>query len=195
MQITEVRIKLTENAADRLRAFCSITFDNCFVVRDLKIIDGNNGPFVAMPSRKIMAQCPQCGTKNHLRSRFCNQCGAKVHTQPTGSSDSKSKLYADIAHPINAECREMVQRRVLKEFDLETERAKLPGYVSRYDEEYGNIDPPGFAEGEIRRTDAPSSRGASPSGEPHPTSPPASETSSSSPPEGFSQKTPDKLDP
>ena len=42
MQITEVRIKLMERSEDRLRGFCSITFDNAFVVRDLKIIEGNN---------------------------------------------------------------------------------------------------------------------------------------------------------
>ena len=139
MIITEVRIKLMEDTADRLRAFCSITFDQCFVVRDLKIIDGNNGPFVAMPSRKIMSQCPNCGTKNHLRSRFCNQCGARTHAGPA-AADPKFKLYADIAHPINAECREMIQSRVLREFEMESERSKQPGYVSRYDEEYGNID-------------------------------------------------------
>ena len=52
MEITEVRIKLMEDSDDRLQAFCSVTFDNAFVVRDLKIIDGVSGPFVAMPSRK-----------------------------------------------------------------------------------------------------------------------------------------------
>ena len=52
MEVTEVRIKLINNPEDRLRGFCSVTFDNCFVVRDLKIIEGNSGPFVAMPSRK-----------------------------------------------------------------------------------------------------------------------------------------------
>ena len=66
MEITEVRIKLMEEPGERLKAFCSITFDNCFVVRDLKIIDGSNGPFVAMPSRKLTAHCPGCGMKNHL---------------------------------------------------------------------------------------------------------------------------------
>ena len=75
MEITEVRIKLMEEPGERLKAFCSITFDNCFVVRDLKIIDGSNGPFVAMPSRKLTAHCPRCGMKNHLRARYCNQCG------------------------------------------------------------------------------------------------------------------------
>ena len=68
MEITEVRIKLMEEPGERLKAFCSITFDDCFVVRDLKIIEGTNGPFVAMPSRKLTSHCPRCGMKNHLRA-------------------------------------------------------------------------------------------------------------------------------
>ena len=40
MEITEVRIKLMEDTDDRLQGFCSVTFDDCFVVRDLKIIEG-----------------------------------------------------------------------------------------------------------------------------------------------------------
>ena len=70
MEITEVRVKLMEDTDDRLQGFCSITFDDCFVVRDLKIIEGTNGPFVAMPSRKLTAHCPKCGCKNHMRSGF-----------------------------------------------------------------------------------------------------------------------------
>ena len=50
MKITEVRIALRED--DKLKAFASVTFDDCFVVRGLKIISGNGGMFVAMPSRK-----------------------------------------------------------------------------------------------------------------------------------------------
>ncbi len=50
MQITEVRLTLRHE--DRLKAFVSITFDNAFVVRGLKVIDGNTGLFVAMPSRR-----------------------------------------------------------------------------------------------------------------------------------------------
>src|SRR5881227_3286591 len=77
--ITEVRIKLMEdnNENERLQAFCSVTFDDAFVVRDLKIIEGTKGSFVAMPSRKLMDRCPGCGCKYHLRARFCNQCGSK----------------------------------------------------------------------------------------------------------------------
>src|SRR5439155_18911901 len=137
MEITEVRIKLMEDSDDRLQAFCSVTFDNCFVVRDLKIIDGANGPFVAMPSRKLTSHCHQCGTKNHLRALYCNQCGARLREDRTmRDSEGRAKLYADIAHPINSQCREMIQSRVIAEFRTEQERAKQPGYVSRYDDDF-----------------------------------------------------------
>lgn len=138
MEITEVRIKLMENSEDRLRAFCSITFDDCFVIRDLKIIEGNSGPFVAMPSRKLTLHCRSCNTKNHLRARFCNNCGKRLPADNFDFDDhGRAKLYADIAHPINADCREQIQNRVIGEFYEELERAKLPGYISRYDDEYG----------------------------------------------------------
>jgi stage V sporulation protein G len=139
VRITEVRIKLTENSEDRLRGFCSITFDDCFVVRDLKIIEGNNGPFVAMPSRKLSSHCGKCGTKNHLRARFCNQCGGRqiVENIPHDNT-GRARLYADIAHPVNASCREMIQNRVIEEFQKELELSRQPGYVSRYDEDYAS---------------------------------------------------------
>lgn len=135
MEITEVRIKLMEDAGERLQGFCSITFDDCFVVRDLKIIGGASGPFVAMPSRKLTAHCPQCGCKNHLRASYCNQCGGRLKEDRAGKDDDgRAKLYADIAHPINSACREMIQERVILAYREEQERAKLPGYVSSYDD-------------------------------------------------------------
>jgi stage V sporulation protein G len=137
MEITEVRIKLMEDSDDRLQAFCSITFDNSFVVRDLKIIDGSNGPFVAMPSRKLTGHCQQCGSKNHLRAPYCNQCGARQQGDRTvRDSEGRAKLYADIAHPINSACREMIQNRVIAEFRTELDRSKQPGYISKYDDDY-----------------------------------------------------------
>jgi stage V sporulation protein G len=50
MKITEVRVFPVSE--ERLKAYATITFDDCFVVRDLKIIHGNTGLFVAMPSKK-----------------------------------------------------------------------------------------------------------------------------------------------
>ena len=143
MDITEVRIKLMEGSEDRLRAFCSITFDDCFVVRDLKIIEGSHGPFVAMPSRKLTHRCNRCGNKNQIRSNYCNNCGAKVRSNRnhiSSDDDSPNKLYADVAHPINQKCRDQIQHKVVEEYFLEVERAKLPGYVSRYDDAYETSD-------------------------------------------------------
>ena len=135
MEITEVRVKLMEEAGERLQAFCSITLDDAFVVRDLKIIEGATGPFVAMPSRKLTAHCPQCGCKNHLRAGFCNQCGARQKEQHALKDDEgRAKLYADIAHPINSTCREMIQQRVIQAFEEEKARSKLPGYVPSYED-------------------------------------------------------------
>ena len=50
MKITEIRVSLRDD--NKLKAFASITLDDCFVVRGLKIIEGAKGVFVAMPSRK-----------------------------------------------------------------------------------------------------------------------------------------------
>lgn len=141
MEITEVRIKLMEDSDDRLQAFCSITFDNCFVVRDLKIIEGAGGPFVAMPSRKLAAHCPHCGSKNHLRAAFCNQCGGRLDIdRALRDHEGRMRLYADISHPINSSCREMIQQRVIAEYRAEREQAKKPGYISRYHEDYEDYD-------------------------------------------------------
>jgi stage V sporulation protein G len=146
--ITEVRIKLMEdnNENERLQAFCSVTFDDAFVVRDLKIIEGTKGSFVAMPSRKLTDRCTSCGCKNHLRARFCNACGHKLdEDRATRDADGRVKLHADIAHPINSACREVIQTAVLKAFAAEKERSKQPGYVCTYDDfdsDYDGVTPP-----------------------------------------------------
>ena len=80
MQLTEIRINLCNAPGSRLKAFCSLTFANTFVVRDVKLIEGNdaangnghahnghsngNGAqsrlFLAIPSRKLSDHCPRC---------------------------------------------------------------------------------------------------------------------------------------
>jgi len=87
MEVTEVRVFPVEE--DRLKAYVAITFDNCFVVRDLKVISGNNGLFVAMPSKK-----------------------------------RKDGTYRDTAHPLNNETRQMIESRVLEEYNKEVQKLK-----------------------------------------------------------------------
>ena len=67
---------------NRLKAIASVTIDDCFVIHELRIIDGDNGLFIAMPSRKL----------------------------PEGE-------FKDIAHPINAETREQLEKAVLDEYN------------------------------------------------------------------------------
>jgi stage V sporulation protein G len=195
MDITEVRIKLMEDPSERLKAFCSITIDNAFVIRDLKIIDGSAGPFVAMPSRKLTSHCPRCGGKNHLRAGFCNQCGLRLKDDRAARDDEgRAKLYADIAHPINSACRELVQARVIEAYRQELERAKQPGYAPRYDDYDLDLDAEAEEAGTSRRMDpaaaqppapTPAQAGtpapAAPGSSPPSTAPPAANPSGAAP--------------
>jgi stage V sporulation protein G len=129
MEITEVRVKLVANKDDRLKGFCSMTLDNDFVVRDIKVIEGTNGLFVAMPSRKMSDHCTHCGGKNHLRSKYCNNCGGKLsEDRAKQDAQGRMKLHADIAHPINAECRKRLQATIVEAFEEEIEKSKSPDY-------------------------------------------------------------------
>ncbi|MBP8016941.1 septation regulator SpoVG [Candidatus Gracilibacteria bacterium] len=55
MKITDVRVRIAKSDAEaKLRAYADITFDDSFVIHGLKVIEGKNGMFVAMPSRKML---------------------------------------------------------------------------------------------------------------------------------------------
>ncbi len=131
MKITEVRVKLVANQDDRLKAFCSMTMDNEFVVRDIKIIEGKGGLIIAMPSRKMSDHCEKCGGKNSFQAKFCNQCGGKLaENRAKHDPDGRVKLHADIVHPINVISRKKIQDAIIDAFLEEFERSKQPGYKS-----------------------------------------------------------------
>ena len=130
MQISEVRVKLVADPEEKLLAFCTITFDQEFVVRDVKIIRGPSAPFVAMPSRKLTDRCHHCGGKNHLRARHCNDCGRALDADRAGRDErGRAKLHTDIAHPIHAEARQQIQGQIIAAYTQELERSKQPGYT------------------------------------------------------------------
>lgn len=81
MQITDIRVRKVEKEG-KMRAVVSITIDNEFVVHDIKVIDGDKGLFIAMPSKKSM--------------------------------DGE---YRDIAHPINSDTRDRIQRQILEAYE------------------------------------------------------------------------------
>ena len=87
MQITDIRVR-TVDSEGKMRAVVSITIDSVFVIHDIKVIEGEKGMFIAMPSRK--------------------------------AADGE---YRDIAHPINTETREELQKMILDK-DYETVSAQ-----------------------------------------------------------------------
>lgn len=130
--VTEVRVKLTDDPRNKLKAYCSVTIDNAFVVRDLKIIEGTKGPFVAMPSRKLADHCQRCHHKNHLRACFCNQCGSKLDPdRAPRDSRGRARLHADLAHPINSQTRIELHKAVVRAYAEELEAARAAGEAYR----------------------------------------------------------------
>lgn len=125
MEITEVKVNLVSTGDSKLKAFVTVTFDNVFVVRDLKIIEGKKGLFVAMPSVKVAAPCPRCKKKNPVRSNFCNDCGAKLEPAPLlQTEEAIREEHRDIAHPINAQTRDYIQSKVLTAYESELKQVK-----------------------------------------------------------------------
>jgi stage V sporulation protein G len=127
MEVTEVRIFLKDSADKKLRAYATVTFDNVFVIRNIKVIQGNTGLFIAMPSRKIKNPCPKCGFRNEMKSKFCNQCGSQL-TMPVRQVTSGQDLqteHKDIAHPITQTFREYLQKKVLEAYEVEKSKTTV----------------------------------------------------------------------
>ena len=80
MNITQV--KVFPVAEEKLKAFVSIVIDECFLVSDLKVIQGPNGLFISMPSKR-----------------------------------KKNGEFKDVAHPLNRETRERMEKRILEEYE------------------------------------------------------------------------------
>lgn len=138
--ITEVRVKLTDDPRNKLRAYASVTIDDAFVIRDLKIIDGSKGPFVAMPSRKLSDHCARCQHKNHMRARFCNQCGTELDgDRAPRDNRGRARLYADLAHPINSSTRIELHRAVVRAYQEEVEAQRNAG-ASYQPKDFDDLD-------------------------------------------------------
>ena len=149
MEITEVRVALRESRESRglhgagekrLKAYATLTFDHCFVVRNLKIIEGRNGLFVAMPSLKPKVACARCQYKNDLGGRYCSQCGSalpRIIESPLMSLGGRPRVppfgetadnpaHRDIAHPITMAFRQYLQQQVLAAYEAELAKGR-PG--------------------------------------------------------------------
>ncbi|MHC4872522.1 MAG: SpoVG family protein [Planctomycetota bacterium] len=132
MQVTEVKVRIVRDGGkEKLRAFASITLDNSFVVREVKVIEGDKGLFVAMPSRKVTEKCRKCNHRNVVQSKFCNICGDRLPPESASDNFQREKLYMDVAHPINSQCRNMIHQAVIDEYNdvrnqLDTDSLNAP---------------------------------------------------------------------
>ena len=141
MEITEVRVFLKDSPDKKLKAYATVTFDDSFVVRNIKVIQGSNGVFIAMPSRKVKHPCPKCSFKNEFRSRFCNQCGGPIPIPPmmpltngNGHENGAQAEHKDIAHPITQVFREVLQNKVLAAFEMEVRKGPHAVMANAYDD-------------------------------------------------------------
>ena len=123
MEITDIRVFLQPKSDNKLKAYATVTLDHAFVVRNIKVIEGTKGLFVAMPSERVKEPCPKCGFRNVVHSKFCNQCGGALH-QPGqheehigDTPEERQAEHRDIAHPITVECREYIQKKVLEAYE------------------------------------------------------------------------------
>jgi stage V sporulation protein G len=94
MEITNVKVKVMHTEGN-LKAYATITFDDEFVVKDIKVIDGKKGIFIAMPSKPI---------KNK-------------RVEDVESAEEMERLHKDIAHPINPQAREKIQTAILNAYE------------------------------------------------------------------------------
>ena len=97
MKLTSVRLQRSKREIGVL-AYVHLEFDECFMVKSVRLIDLGNGPFIAMPDRQAFCRCEACNNKVLRDHKFCSNCGR-----------SRIPLYAtfkDIAHPITPEFRQ-----------------------------------------------------------------------------------------
>lgn len=132
-KITDVRIYPLTNQKSLL-AFADVVFDDCFVVRDVKVIHGRDGLFINMPSRKINDRCHRCNKPNPLPARYCSWCGMLLNAN-RDRRDERGRLrnHVDICHPVSADCRYMIQQRVLDAYEREMQSGTNADRVSAYD--------------------------------------------------------------
>ena len=150
MDITEVRVTLREEP--RLKAFVNVTFDNDFVVRGMKVIEGKNGLFVAMPSRRS-----KDGTfrdiahpiNNEMRKRLedvvleeyhkkCKETGKSPEAAPLEQEDfevPEEVINADIASRGDEETEEVIEADIAASEDEEPEEVIEADIAASEDEE------------------------------------------------------------
>lgn len=124
VKLTEIKITLNENRSNpTLLGFASITLDDQFAIRDIKILYSSQKGcrFLAMPSRRIMDNCPKCEKRNWVQAKYCNFCGIDMGEPEVGK---RSDAYEDVAFPISRTVRDFIEAQVMQEYGRIIEEQK-----------------------------------------------------------------------
>lgn len=128
IDISEVQIKLVEPRRPhvRLRAYASIVLDHAFCIKDLKVVQGVERLFVAMPARRLNVRCSECGTANQVQrpGGSCIRCDANL-PEPKSIYDKdgqEAPLFVDVFHPIHQQARSAIDAAVLHAYQQEVDR-------------------------------------------------------------------------
>lgn len=116
MKVTEIRITtLGKRAGNPVRAYVIVVFEDCFLVRNIRVIEKDQRVFIAMPSRESTITC-SCGYTGGT-GKFCCQCGARLPVISQEQSGGSHSRHIDIAHPINAPFRKYLEDAILQKFE------------------------------------------------------------------------------
>ncbi|AKG75146.1 septation regulator SpoVG [Salinicoccus halodurans] len=112
MKITDVRLRKVNNQDNRMKALVSITFDDAFVIHDLRVIEGNNGLFVAMPSKRTpdgefrdIAHPIHSDMRQHVQEEVM-----RVYEESESEADGSGDSAPDTAESIVDPTKEKVDR-------------------------------------------------------------------------------------
>ena len=132
MEFSDIKVQLLAEPRDSLRAYVNLTIDECLVLRDIKVIEGSKGLFVAMPSQEITRSCERCRGTNPVRARFCSHCAQPPSDYPRQMLNGRRpRPYTDVVHPINRTGRELFESTILTAYQREREQSLAPGYVPK----------------------------------------------------------------
>lgn len=124
MVVTDVRIRLVRNQHP-LIAYAAVTFDGSFVVKEVKVVAGDDRLLVSMPSREIRDHCHRCGSPTPVSSRFCQDCGERLaENRIVTDRNGRRQTHRDLLHPLTTQFRTAMDQAVLTACRLELERFK-----------------------------------------------------------------------
>jgi stage V sporulation protein G len=157
MEITDIQINLAYFQKSKIRAFCSVFFDNEFVVHEVKIIEeplsakASLRPdfrdrqtqaglsacsaqavrrlHISMPNKKITMHCVKCAEKNPINANFCSKCGVKLTWYGIArEKNTHSEIYTDIVQVISGKLTRLIRKKILTAYqDKLSAIAPVPG--------------------------------------------------------------------